>query len=89
MNRRSFFSLAGLGALAALFKPMPRRSILDLEPLDLGQLKPLTPQEKLQAQMISDFDAWAQKYQHLMPSSQSHTIYDPGHYCERRPIRLL
>jgi hypothetical protein len=75
MNRRNFFSLFGLAALTAIVRPKPKaHSILDLEPLDLGQLKPLTPEEKLQDSMLKGFYADAVR----LPS-HSHSINDPGH----------
>ena len=48
MNRRNFFSLVGLGALAALFKPKPCM----MGP-SFMRLEPLTPQEKFQGAMLT------------------------------------
>lgn len=86
MNRRSFFSLAALALGAGLARKVnaltgyapitepPKGSIFDLPPLDLGQLKPLTPEEKLQDSMLKGFYADAVR----LPS-HSHSIADPGH----------
>jgi hypothetical protein len=76
MNRRNFFSLFGLAALTAIVRPKPKaQSILDFPPLDLGQLKPLSPEEKLQEGMLNGYYADAVR----LPASHSHSINDPGH----------
>src|SRR6267378_2553181 len=81
MNRRNFFSLFGLAALTAIVRPKPKaRSIRDLEPLDLGQLKPLTPEEKLQDSMLRGFYADAVR----LPS-HSLSVIDPGHSHAANP----